>query len=304
MRVALLCIGLVAAQFAIDVERANVGNYYIALTNSLWAARHCNGTCVVLQTHADVVYQPTAAAHNTSGLHPLIGSFYYDRIAKSIPAPKPTMRDRIDAMCPLVAAIQTAITTHEPPDTQRFSGEDTLVAHVRSGDIFTTAIHPQYWQPPLGYYQFAARVYRRIVVCAQSGHNPVARALHNWCRETRGANNCLLRIDQPLAADVAFLMAAHNLVVGRGSFGVAIYALSARLRRVYYERTSGQFAASVGNQTRCGVDRLLIGVQLTYNTTQVTRGEPWRATHDQVNMLLMDEHVLTGLDVERIGDLV
>lgn len=304
--IALLIVSISKTQFAINVQHYNFGNYYLALTNALWAARFCNATCVVVQTQPNVVFQATVqTTFAPSQLRLVVASLYYAQLNKFIESPAPTMRDRLRVTCAIDEPVRRSVLGLAPSVTEKFTTPDTLVAHIRSGDIFTTSIHERYWQPPLGFYQLAAREFKRVAVCSQSYDNPTVRALFNWCVRTRGADNCLLRVGQPLLPDIAFLLAARNMAVGSGSFGVGIYALSAMLRRVYY--VDGYFTAAVATtntETRCSARAQVDGVKIAYNMSQVTENAPWHASTKQANALLLDERQLDGLRVEKIIKLL
>lgn len=289
------------AQFVVSVQRHNFGNYYWVLTNALWAVRFCNATCVVVQPQPHPAFQAAVEVpfNGSYRLTPIVALMNYSRLSLHIESPEPTMRDRLRITCGIAEAVRRSLLGAEPSVTTKFTSSDTLVAHIRSGDIFTTFIHESYWQPPLGFYQLAARGYARIAVCSQSYDNPTVRALYNWCLRTRATENCLLRVGQPLLQDIAFLMAAHNLAVGSGSFAVAIYALSARLRRVYYVERYFIGAVAHKNETRCGRQPQIDGVQIAYNMSQVTENVPWYATMKQVNALLLNESELTELRIEK-----
>jgi len=297
-------ITTVFAQFIIDVEHMNFGNYYFALTNSLWAIRQCKLLCVVTQSKPNIIFQPGFSVNNSGtivNLQTISGAFHYNLISNYIPSTQPTLLQRIDVMCPYVNTIRSNLP---PLDTSldKFCDDNTLIAHIRAGDIFATLIHPQYWQPPLGYYQFAAKSFAKIVVCAENKANPVVAALHQFCVQTRGHSNCLLRVGQPLTSDIAFLTRAKNLAIGYGTFGVVICALTNGLKRVYFPVSTMSKDVvrrlDFGSQTsskRCVNSSQPASIAIAYNTTQVTRDEYWKANTEQLASLLIDQSRLQGL---------
>lgn len=310
----LVCSVLVAvatAQYVFNVQNNNVGNYYFALTNSIAAAHQCASTCIVRQPRANAVFQsmgeivvPREADVSLAKV-PIVGSFYRYAIANktAFAFRAPTMIERIESMCPYIDSIRNALPLLGEPLRDTFSDEFTLVAHIRSGDIFGTLIHKRYWQPPLGFYQFAAHNYAKIAICSQNRQNPVVDALYEYCVTTRGKDNCLLRVGTPLRDDVAFMLRARNLAIGYGTFGVTMYAMSARIARLYYPASTIEYlgrplASSDALAARCGQTRTIVGVCIGYNVTQVTGGRPWLATAEQRAALLLNSTQLQGL-----GDL-
>lgn len=303
----LSCITSVFAQFIVDVQYMNFGNYYFALTNSMWAIRHCKSSCIVIQSHPNAVFRPPFSvtnhngAINTTVLQTITGSFHYELISKYITSSSPSLTDRLDIMCPYVELVRASLPISDGSH-DKFLDDDTLVAHIRSGDIFVTSIHPQYWQPPLGYYQYVARSFAKIAICAENTANPVVMALHTFCIHTRGHAKCLLRVGQPLTSDVAFLTRAKNLAIGYGTFGVAICALSRSLKRLFYPMSTAPHGmiryldfGSLMTPKHCVNSSSPISIAVKYNTTQITFGEQWKATPRQLASLLIDQSQLEDL---------
>lgn len=60
-----------------------------------------------------------------------------------------------------------------PPTSAMADQHNTIVGHVREGDIFPSnfsgKVHPRYGQPPLSYYLQAFAAYKKIVVVGQPG---------------------------------------------------------------------------------------------------------------------------------------
>lgn len=305
---ALMLVCTACAQFILDVEPLHLGNYYIALTNSLWAMRHCKSTCVVSQPTANVVFQPPftavwrANSTSTEQLQHIKGAFYFNVIRKFIDAPPPLLVQRVQVLCPYVDDIRKNLPALAV-ELDKYTGDDTLVVHIRSGDIFRTAPHQRYWQPPLGYYQFAARSFRKIAICTQNLANPVAAALHTYCQQSRGSENCLLLTDRSVQDDVAFLIRARNLAIGYGSFGVAIWALSNSMQQLFFPTAISDFAAFAtlphSMHNICGNTSMPVYTTIWYNVTQVTRGESWKASPKQLASLLLDDLSLLGIKLVR-----
>lgn len=321
----LVIVGdVVFAQFLLNVQGCNFGNYYFALTNSLIAAQHCPITCVVRQPHANAIFKPTFESHQQqtcdtscrATLKNITGAVSYKQITRFIAMPAPSLHDRIESLCPFIDNVRRALPIVPQDVVEKFTGDDTLVVHIRSGDIFTTSIHPRYWQPPLGYYQYAATDFDKIVVCSQNTKNPVVNALYDYCVTSRGLHNCMLRVGTPLHDDVAFLLHAHNIAVGWGTFGVAIYAMSAHIRRFYYPSTLlglvdylvampivAHSAAVRCEKQNSPSKQHVVGIRIGYNVSQVTKNERWRADASQIAMLLINQTELRDLHEEAIENL-
>nr|WP_305528086.1 coagulation factor 5 8 type domain-containing protein [Methylobacterium sp. NEAU 140] len=115
--------------------------------------------------------------------------------------------------------------------------EDQLIIHIRSGDIFSTWIDPNYPQPPLSFYQMVIErllgegKIRSVKMVFENRANPVIPALEDY----------VTRIGLPLttqsgslAEDVAAIANGRYLVFGFGSFGPGVCHLSERVDQVFY----------------------------------------------------------------------
>lgn len=118
------------------------------------------------------------------------------------------------------------------------ASNDTLVVHLRSGDIFDAERNDFYWQPPLGYYQFVAWSFRRVVIVSQTKNNPVVDLFFDFCLQQKGQHNCFLQTDtNDVIGDLALLMHARHLCLGFGSFGFVVATLSRHVETLYYPFT-------------------------------------------------------------------
>lgn len=132
---------------------------------------------------------------------------------------------------------------HIAPRTLR---EDTIVVHIRAGDIFQESDNGDDWvnrlyvQPPASYYLLAIEESRRlfgakdVLIVYQGMANPALLAL----------TEALLRRRIPfsvqsdsVAADVATLLGASQIVASYGTFSEAVATLSTRLQRFWCFRT-------------------------------------------------------------------
>lgn len=115
--------------------------------------------------------------------------------------------------------------------------EDELIIHIRSGDIFSTWIDPNYPQPPLAFYRMvierlmAEGRIRSVKMVFENRANPVIPALEDHISRI----GLPLRIQSgTLADDVAAIANGRYLVFGFGSFGPGVCHVSERVEQVFY----------------------------------------------------------------------
>jgi hypothetical protein len=125
------------------------------------------------------------------------------------------------------------------------SGDLELFIHIRSGDLFSEPRPlPQYAQPPLGYYRdvILGRQWSKIVLAASDDGNPCVGALIEEARFR------IIWERRSIMEDLRLLFSARNLVIGRGTFGVAIAMLSPNLNRLY---TFSMESSLIGPHENC-----------------------------------------------------
>lgn len=100
-----------------------------------------------------------------------------------------------------------------------YISDDTLVIHIRSGDIFDVEykIPHNYVQNPLAYYLTLIENFDDVLVVAEPGNNPIVDKLKN-IKKIRFQSKSLIE-------DYSTLIAARNL----SSSGVGTFAISAAL---------------------------------------------------------------------------
>ncbi|MGH1573391.1 coagulation factor 5 8 type domain-containing protein [Methylobacterium sp. P31] len=115
--------------------------------------------------------------------------------------------------------------------------EDELIIHIRSGDIFSTWIDPNYPQPPLAFYRMvierlrAEGRIRSVKMVFENRANPVIPALEAYVARIGLA---LTTQSGTLADDVAAIANGRYLVFGFGSFGPGVCHVSERVEQVFY----------------------------------------------------------------------
>lgn len=109
---------------------------------------------------------------------------------------------------------------------------DTLVIHIRSGDVFGDRPHPSLGQPPLSFYE---RVLghsrpRNVVLVYEDDLNPVIPKLKAHLKSLSIAYSVH---SGDLSSDLQVLLSARQLVTGNGTFGQALLVLSPHIERWY-----------------------------------------------------------------------
>lgn len=112
-------------------------------------------------------------------------------------------------------------------------GPQTLVIHLRGGDVFGGRNPRSYGQPPLAFYLWVLQrqEWSEVVIVHQDDSNPVLRPLLTAVAE-RGLE--AQTFSGSLVEDLEVLLGAHTIVAGRGTFIPAIVGLSDTVRQVYY----------------------------------------------------------------------
>lgn len=120
--------------------------------------------------------------------------------------------------------------------------ENSVGIHVRSGDIFSTWVHPSYVQPPLAFYQMVInRLKQRYAITSvllvfEDRRNPVIDVLEIWLEkvglEVRTQSSSV-------EEDIAALSEQDHLVFGIGTFGPAVTQLAGECKSVHYYEIEG-----------------------------------------------------------------
>lgn len=115
----------------------------------------------------------------------------------------------------------------------RRSGPNTLVIHLRGGDIFRGRAALEYAQPPLAFYTLvlSLRKWDKVSIVHQDKQNPVLEPLIRHC-DSQGVPVTLN--SGGLVDDLKVLLGSATLVAGRGTFIPAVVGLSKRVKTVYF----------------------------------------------------------------------
>lgn len=132
---------------------------------------------------------------------------------------------------PLIAKFMTHITpefrqilTENIPKIEL--PDDSLVVHIRSGDVFRAVPHRKYGQPPCSYYTDVIRMknWSKIFVLSQDRKNPCVDVV---VKEVGGYKQ------QSVSEDVGYMIAAKNLVISVSTLVNAAVTISEKLENLY-----------------------------------------------------------------------
>jgi hypothetical protein len=108
-------------------------------------------------------------------------------------------------------------------------GENDLVIHIRSGDIFLNKYpHTGYIVPPLSYYVdiIEKNSFNKIIIVAEDNSNPtIGKLLELY-------PNIIFK-QQNLVEDMKLILGAKNLVESFGTFTQALILLSYNIKNIY-----------------------------------------------------------------------
>ncbi len=110
---------------------------------------------------------------------------------------------------------------------------DTLVIHIRSGDVFGERPHHSLGQPPLSFYEKVLEHSRpqNVVLVYENSLNPVIPKLQARLDSLSIAYSIH---SGDLRSDLQLLLSARQLVTGKGTFGQALLVLSPHIERWYH----------------------------------------------------------------------
>jgi len=106
--------------------------------------------------------------------------------------------------------------------------DDTIVIHIRSGDIFNNNPHPGYIPPPLSYYVniLNNNTYNKIIIIAEDTKNPVIDALLKLYPNSYYNKNSL-------EDDIKIILGATHIIKSIGTFIPSLLMLSNNINKIY-----------------------------------------------------------------------
>ena len=234
----------------------------VAGTFALHRAACCGGSAILPGQHSEQSWrknQQTRGHHGHMALHELLGarertclSFRHVRVVATEDLCKPTRKDAFayfqdgaGVACPsaqyywrpalvaLLAYVDLYSALPACPTSVDF--DNTLVAHVRSGDIFTSDTHVSYGQPPLAFYlsAWADSNLTNLLIVTENYASPVVRVLHMLQKTVhRGKVSVQAGGADEFKRDLGTLMCAKYLVASKSSLTMLLLT-NPRLKMVY-----------------------------------------------------------------------
>ena len=162
-----------------------------------------------------------APRHRLGGRAVLVGRFFWDNEFPEICLPEK-----------IPAALSGLTSSVMARDTIATVSQDTLVIHVRGGDVFDSRPSRRYGQPPFAFYEtvIGSRAWDGVMLVSEDTANPVHALITDYCEKS---GIPLTPVSGDLLSDVSVLLGATHLVVSAGTFGRAMVLLSDTVRHVY-----------------------------------------------------------------------
>jgi hypothetical protein len=147
-------------------------------------------------------------------------------------------------------------------------GNNDLVIHIRSGDIFSSSPHPMYLMPPLTYYTniIGQNNFDNIYLIAEDTLNPCITQLLQLFPQ-------IIFTIQSLEKDINVVLAAKNIVMSFGTFIPQLLELSDNIKTIY---TPSYYNY---NKPGCETRTTELG---QYHTNMI----PWKNTAEQRNTMI------------------
>ena len=130
------------------------------------------------------------------------------------------------------AAKRSVLLTHVLPAFKvplEQSG-DSVVVHVRGGDVFSTSPPPTYTQPPLAFYKVVLQLPElaklKIILCIEDFSNPIVEILQRDYRKR-------LTVVTDLNKAIGTIAGAKRLVLGQSSFSEMLGLMAPDLESIY-----------------------------------------------------------------------
>ena len=181
------------------------------------------------------------------------------------------LKEIIYKMHPMIAKKYIRPIIHELK-IENIDFNDTLVIHIRGGDIFNAIPHHDYVQPPLQYYEriIDSSGYSNIIILSEDNKNPCIDAL------IKKYNNIIFK-QNILLYDVHIMLNAKYIVASNSTLIYAMLMISTNIKKVYYN----SFLPTIE----------LEGVSIfTYDFINYIKYGDWQNTPNQKNLMLHFPH--------------
>ena len=109
---------------------------------------------------------------------------------------------------------------------------DSIVIHVRAGDVFThTVIHPYYGQPPFAFYKTVMQLPElaafQILVVVEDYSNPVVALIEQEYKDR-------VQVITDLEQGVATILGSRHLVLARSTFSESLGKMAPSVQNLYF----------------------------------------------------------------------
>jgi len=174
--------------------------------------------------------------------------------------------------------LHNSIKQKEPTS---FIDENTLVIHIRSGDMMKYKGHPDFYPTPLFYYQHIIKHnnYSDILIVTEPDKtNPVINALLSWDKRIRIS-------DCDYLSDINSILKATHFVSCRSTFGMQLVRLSKNIKFLYTWRSHPHYRWDewMPTTTNC----LSENINLTeYSAKEYMRIGEWKASKEQIDLMM------------------
>jgi len=124
------------------------------------------------------------------------------------------------------------------------SGENDLVIHIRSGDVYKRNPHSGWIQPPLKFYEqiIESKDWDAIYLICQDQKSPIKNPLLNKYKNIKWEK-------QSLAMDISYILGARNIIFGMGSFIPSLLLFNKVVSNIYYPKYCYRYLLSELNCT-------------------------------------------------------
>lgn len=261
--------------FSFTSPIGRLGNALVVISNLLYVAEKTSSIVLLPEDRASL---NNLIDTNTSILHNF--GYEYDTCNKI------TIKDNffgspskyfMGAFIPNNTLLETSrlLKSYVRPRMSKVIGDDTLVIHIRSGDIMVgNGAHPGYVQPPLAFYQkiIIKNNFTSIVIVCEDHNNPTIDALAKW-------SNIATFSAGTIKEDIATIIGASYLVVSHGTFSPMLSLLSETVKNVYVPCVPNCF---MGRSPR---ENLPFAAEY-YFFPNFTKSGEWKNTNAQRELML------------------
>ena len=150
--------------------------------------------------------------------------------------------------------------------------KNTLIIHIRSGDIFVAQPHPAYVPPPLSYYTniLNNNNFDKIILVAEDTRNPVINALRQLYPN-------IIYKKQSLENDIRTILAVDNIICSVGTFIPYLILFSKNITNLY----KPSYVSTPDNYYN--KDLKIHNINLTDYKSKLTH---WKNTKEQIIFLM------------------